>query len=466
VTAGEVWSWSAVEMANAIRSGEVSSAEVVAACLRRIEAVNPAINAVVRFAADSLEIARGADADLRRGVVRGPLHGVPFTIKDSLDTAGIVTTAGTTGWADRVPERDATVVARLKSAGGILLGKTNTPEFTWANDADNLVYGRTSNPYDLDRSPGGSSGGSAAIVAAGGSPFDIGSDTGDSIRQPSHVCGVAGLKPTSGRVPRTRHHPSYRGVLESLTQLGPIARRVDDLALILTIIAGPDGEDPHVAPVALRDPADVAIAGLRVVWFADNGVQTPTAETMTTIRAAADALRDAGADVDERVPPDQARAADLWERLVDADGHAWLRRLIAGAGTEGAGSYADKGGWVTGSALPGDELTALVEAVDDVRASMLRWIQGVDLIVSPVLPSPALPHGAGYTSAFADTYSEVHNLTGWPSAVVRGGTSPEGLPIGVQLIGQPWREDVVLAGARVVEDALGGWQPPPGLAGS
>ena len=233
---------------------------MVAACLRRIEAVNPAINAVVRFATEPLEVARGADADLRRGVVRGPLHGVPFTIKDSLDTAGIVTTAGTTGWADRVPERDATVVARLKAAGGILLGKTNTPEFTWANDADNLVYGRTSNPYDLDRSPGGSSGGSAAIVAAGGSPFDIGSDTGDSIRQPSHVCGVAGLKPTSGRVPRTGHHPSYRGILESLTQLGPIARRVDDLALILTVIAGPDGEDPHVAPVALRDPADVAIA--------------------------------------------------------------------------------------------------------------------------------------------------------------------------------------------------------------
>jgi amidase len=464
VTGSEPWAWSAVEMASAVRSGDVSSAELVTACLRRIEVVNPAINAVVRLADGSLDLARQADADLRRGIVHGPLHGIPCTIKDSLDTAGVITTAGTVGWAERVPERDATVVARLKAAGAILLGKTNTPEFTWANDADNLVYGRTSNPYDLDRSPGGSSGGSAAIVAAGGSPFDIGSDTGDSIRQPAHVCGVAGLKPTSGRVPRTGHHPSYRGILESLTQLGPIARRVDDLALVLPIIAGPDGEDPHVAPVPLRDLADMAITGLRVAWFADNGVQPPTPETMTTIRAAADALRDAGARVDERVPPDQARAVDLWERLVDADGHAWLRRLMAHAGTEGIGSYAGRADRMFASApLPGDELTALVEAVDDVRASMLGWMRDVDLIVSPVLPRPALPHGDGHTSAFADTYSEVHNLTGWPAAVVRGGTSPEGLPIGVQLIGQPWREDVVLAGARVVEDALGGWQPPPEL---
>ena len=148
-----------------------------------------------------------------------------------MDTAGVVTTAGTIGWRERVPERDATVVARLRAAGGILVGKTNTPEFTWANETDNDVYGRTSNPYDLDRSPGGSSGGSASIVAAGGSPFDIGSDSGNSIRQPAHLCGVAGIKPTSGRVPRTGHWPGPAGLFESFTQLGPIARRVEDLAL-------------------------------------------------------------------------------------------------------------------------------------------------------------------------------------------------------------------------------------------
>ncbi|HLQ49609.1 MAG TPA: amidase, partial [Candidatus Dormibacteraeota bacterium] len=184
---------SASWLAAALRTRDVSSVEIVDACLARIEQVNPSINAVVTLAYDALDRARDADAELAKGVVRGPLHGVPFTIKDSLDTAGVVTTAGTVGWRDRVPTRDATVVARLKAAGGILLGKTNTPEFTWSDETDNDVYGRTSNPYDLSRTPGGSSGGPAAIVAAGGSPFDIGSDTGDSIRQPAHVCGIAGL---------------------------------------------------------------------------------------------------------------------------------------------------------------------------------------------------------------------------------------------------------------------------------
>ncbi len=453
---------STTELADAIRSRRLSSVEAVEALLRRIELVNPRLNAVVTLADRAMDDARAADAALADGRLAGPLHGVPFTIKDSLDTADVRTTAGTVGWAARVPERDATVVARLRGAGGILLGKTNTPEFTWANEADNLVFGRTSNPYDLERSSGGSSGGSAAIVAAGGAPFDIGSDTGDSIRQPSHVCGVAGLKPTSGRVPRTGHHPSYRGPLESFTQLGPIARRVDDLALLLPIIAGPDGEDPHVVPVALGSPDDVDVAGLRIAWFDDSGVETPTPETMRTVRAAADALRDAGAVVEARRPPDQALAADLWDQMIAADGHAWLWRLIAEAGTAGLGSYEGKAAWVTERRiLPGDELTRVIEAVDDVRASMLRWMHGTDLIVSPVLPQPALRHGQGFTSAFADTYSEVHNLTGWPAAVVRGGTSPEGLPIGVQLIGAPWREDVVLAAARVVEAALGGWQPSP-----
>src|SRR4029079_15377642 len=164
----------------------------------------------------------------------------------------LVTTAGTIGWKDRVPDRDATVVARLREAGAILLGKTNTPEFTWSDETDNDVYGRTSNPYDLTRTPGGSSGGAAAIVAAGGSPFDIGSDTGDSIRQPAPVCGIAGLKPTSGRVPRTGHTPSYRGLLQDLTQLGPMARRVEDLAPLLALIRRPDGEAPHTPPRPLR----------------------------------------------------------------------------------------------------------------------------------------------------------------------------------------------------------------------
>jgi amidase len=451
---------SASWLAAAIRRGDVSARLVLDACLARIERVNPRLNAIVQLTDDARDRAGEADAERAKGIIRGPLHGVPFTIKDSLDTAGVVTTAGTVGWRDRVPTRDATVVARLRAAGGILLGKTNTPEFTWSDETDNDVYGRTSNPYDLDRTPGGSSGGPAAIVAAGGSPFDIGSDTGDSIRQPAHVCGIAGLKPTSGRVPRTGHWPGYEGLFESFTQLGPMARRVEDLELLLPIIAGPDGEDPHVPPAPLGAPSAVAIQGLRVVTFADNGIRTPTTETIEAVGVGARALASAGAEVRQEVPPHLDEAWEAWDGLIKADGFAWLRRLINAAGTSGWGSYATRD-WISpDEPLPGDELTALIERADAIRGRLLRWVQDVDLIVCPAMPQPAIRHGESSASWFGDTYSDVHNLTGWPAVVVRGGTSPEGLPIGVQLVAPPWREDVALAGARVVEAASGGWQPP------
>jgi amidase len=457
----ELYFASTTWLAAAVRSRQVSSAEVVDAYLARIEQVNPRLNAIVHLTDDAREQARRADADLAKGLVHGPLHGIPFTLKDSLDTAGVITTAGSVGWRDRRPDRDATVVARLKSAGGILLGKTNTPEFTWSSETDNDVYGRTSNPYDLARSPGGSSGGPAAIVAAGGSPFDIGSDTGDSIRQPSHVCGIAGIKPTSGRVPRTGHWPGYQGLFESFTQLGPMARRVEDLELLLPIIAGPDGEDPHVVPVALGDPADVRIDALKVVAFPDNGVRTPTPETVLAVEAAASAIAAAGAQVRREVPPGLKEAWEAWDGMIRADGFAWLHRFIEAAGTPGWGSYATRD-WISpGDPLPGDRLTKLIEDADAIRARLLRWVRGVDLIVCPTSPQPAIHHGGSSDARYGDTYSDVHNLTGWPGVVVRGGTSAEGLPIGVQLVAPPWREDVALAGARVVEAASGGWQPPP-----
>jgi amidase len=236
---------------------------------------------------------------------------------------------------------------------------------------------------------------------------------------------------------------------------------VKDLALVLPLIAGPDGEDPHVAPAPLGDPAAVAVDRLRVVAFADNGVRTPTPATIAAVEAAARSLGAAGATVEWRVPPGMAEAWDVYDRLIRADGWAWLRRLIEAAGTPGMGSYDSRDWLVPSEPLAGEALTALLEQADTVRSRLLRWVRDVDLVVCPAMPQPAIRHGESTAAWFGDTYSDVHNVTGWPAVVVRGGTSPEGLPIGVQLVAPPWREDVALAGALVVEAASGGWQRPP-----
>jgi amidase len=207
----------------------------------------------------------------------------------------------------------------------------------------------------------------------------------------------------------------------------------------------------------------VDVSRLRVAWFGDNGIRAPTPETVAAVRAAVGAIGAAGTVLEEAVPDGIADARAAWEGMVRADGFAWLWRLIEGAGTPGHGSF-DRFGWVRprpGEPLPGDAVSAVVERTDAVRARLLRWMAPYDLVVSPVLPAPAVRHGGTRDAGYGDTYSEIHNLTGWPSAVVRAGTSPEGLPIGVQLVAKPWREDVALAAAAVVEAATGGWQAPP-----
>jgi amidase len=450
---------SATTLARAIRAKEVSSAEVVQAYLQRIEAVNPHLNAVVQLCADTARAeAKAADAALARGQIMGPLHGVPMTIKDSLDTAGVITTGGTMGRATYVPAQDATVVARLRAAGAILLGKTNTPELTLWGETDNLVYGRTNNPYDLTRTPGGSSGGAAAIVAAGGAPFDIGSDTRGSIRLPAHFTGIAGIKPTSGRVPRTGHIvPWGLGAVDALTQLGPLARSVEDLALILPIIGEPDWQDPAIVPMPLGDPQAVSLQGLRVAMYTRNGILAATPETVAAVQRAATALTEAGAHVHDDRPPLLERAEALYNALSDADGRAWVRRLLQQAGTTAVHPRLQQR-LEEARPLPVGDFTALLEEVDRCRSALLTFLHAYDLILCPVCAFPAPPHG---TTLSIPSYTGVYNLTGWPGAVVRGGTSPEGLPIGVQLVARPWREDVALAVAQYLEGALGGWQRPP-----
>ena len=454
---------SAKSIAQAIRDKDVSAVEIVQAHLDRIEEVNDRLNAVVRLCAErALDEAREADAALARGESKGPLHGVPMTLKDSLDTEGVVTTGGTLGRRTFVPDRDSTVAVRLRGAGAILLGKTNTPEITFAGETDNLVYGRTNNPYGLDRTPGGSSGGAGAIIAAGGSPFDIGSDTGGSIRGPAHFNGIAGIKPNSGRVPRTGHIIPYAaGAEDAYTQNGPMARYVEDLVLTLPIISGPDWEDPAIVPMPLGDPADVDLGSLRVAFYTNAPEYNyPTQETVDAVNAAVGVVSDIVASVEEHVPGPVSRVPELNDRIGDGDGRATMLRILQRAGTTELSPFIRS---IRDEAVPIStaEFTRALEELDQYRSEMLGFMRSYDAIICPTAAVPALPHGEAYKDENRNTnYTAPYNLTGWPGAVVRCGTSPEGLPIGVQVIARPWREDVALALAAVLESALGGYVKP------
>lgn len=453
---------SVVSIAKAIRNKEMSSFEVVKDCLERIEYVNPKLNAVIQMNADmALSQAKKLDDELAGGQIHGCLHGVPMTIKDNLDTSDFVTTGGTKGRKDFVPERDATVVTRLRSEGAILLGKTNTPELTLAFETDNLIYGRTNNPYDLSRTSGGSSGGAAAIIAAGGVPFDIGSDTGGSIRLPSHFCGITGIRPTSGRVPRTGHILPPGGAMDALTQIGPMARYVEDLILLLPVIAGIDWRDPAIVPMIMGDPDDVDFAGLRVAYHTDNGIITPTSEIKSAVESAAGALDDAGVHVVEARPSGIEQTFELFVGLMMGDGGAGIEMLLQMYDTD------EPHPWIQGMIAQAGEIQmttaeycGLLFKLDLFRSQMLSFMESCDVIICPVNALPAMPHGAISEQLPSVSYTCTYNLTGWPGAVVRVGTTAEGLPIGVQVVARPWREDVALKVARFLESEFGGWVKP------
>jgi amidase len=456
---------SASALAEAIRTRRVTAAEVVEAHLARIAAVNPQLNAVVQLTADSARReAAAADAALARGEAPKPLHGVPVTIKDTLETAGVVCTGGTLGRAAYVPKADATAVARLRAAGAIVLGKTNVPELAGALETDNLVYGRTNNPYDLARTPGGSSGGEAAIVAAGGSPLGLGTDAGGSIRVPAHYCGLAALKPTSGRIPRTGQFPRPMGARNSVFHVSLIARRVDDLALALPIVAGPDFRDYTIVDMPLRDPHAVGLRGLKLAFFDDDGASAPTPEIAAAVRAAARAFAEAGLTVEERRLPEAETAAAVYYDMTRGDGGAGTRAFLRSIGTERISPLFEQSlGTRAAPAMAGiTEALAAFARWDAFRNAQLAFLQGYDAVLSPVAPYVAPAHGTSFDPALQRGvgYAQNHNLTGWPAVAVRVGTSPEGMPIGVQVAAHPWREDVALALGRHLEASFGGFAPP------
>ncbi len=461
-----LWARSTAEVAKLIAAGTVSSVDAVKACLARIDAVNGQLNAVVAECRErALAEAAAADASLAAGKSLGPLHGVPFTVKDAFDTAGVVSTGGTLGRKAFVPGRDATVVARVRAAGAIVLGKTNTPEFTLGGGGKgtiNLVYGLTRNPYNLNYQPSGSSGGAGAIVAAGGAYFDIGSDYGGSIRGPAYANGIAGLKPTLGRVPRTGHIVGYGGPFDSFQETGPLARRVEDLALLMPLLCGPDDADATMAPVPWGDPAAVDLKRLRVAYYTSNGIVDPTAEVQALVMQCVGYFARLGCAVKADKPPKMKELAAARQAFNGADGRAFMRRLLKKHGT----LQASPGLRLDGEVLPSSEFTRLSEVIDGIRAEQLAWLERYDLIICPASQRAPIPldyvQPGGEAGRSGSNYTSQYNTTGWPAGVVRAGTSKldPGLPLGIQIVGQPWRDDVVLAAMAHVERQTGGWIAP------
>lgn len=457
----ELTSHSVASLAELIRRHAVSPVEVAEAYLHRIDEINPSLNAIVTISPTVLEEAREAESALARGDEVGPLHGVPLTIKDTIETAGLRCTSGSLLRADYIPEKDAPAVARLKAAGAIILGKTNTAEMAMDYTADNPVFGRTNNPHDSTRTPGGSSGGEAAAISTCMSAGGLGSDLAGSIRIPAHFCGIAGLKPETGRVPGAGQFPPSAGPYALGSAIGPMARHIADLQLLFSVLVG-------ASPPAGNNQRE-SLAGLRVAWYADDGITPVTTETRAAVQSAALALSDAGLVVEERRPPCVDQALAVWLELFSRASVVLLREFYSGQ-EEKAGSFVRWRLATADDSAPAtldDYIRGWLER-DRLRSELIEWMNSTPLLLSPVGATPALQHEAhkvvvagNAISAFcAFSYSQAFNAFDLPAVSVPAGRSPEGLPIGVQIVGRPGAEQTILAAAQVVEEALGGWQPP------
>jgi amidase len=428
---------SATELARLIRERQVSAREVVETHLQRIREVNDRLNAVVQLDAEgALQAAIDADDALARGNILGPFHGVPFTVKDWIETSGLICAAGIEQRSRYIPQRDATVVARVRSAGGILLGKTNVA-------GGRPVYPTPKNPRDLGRTPGSSSSGEAAIVAAGGSPFGLASDSGGSIRVPAHFCGVVGYRPSAGLIPLTGHYPRIGALSDPRTTIGPIARRVEDLYPTLRMIAGPDGHDPSVVPVKVGNPAEVNLAGLRIAWFTALAGASPTQETVAAVERAANALSRRGARVREAAPPEVDQSLSItrsyWARIRSSSWKQWVPEAK--------------------DSLAAEATERSIFEWERFQRSMLAFMANCDAIITPSAAAPAFPLrdlvGEDYL------YALPWSLTGQPAIVVPCARSSENLPIAVQVIGPRWRDDIAIALAAALEESFGGWRLAP-----
>jgi amidase len=474
----------ASDLAAAIRERRVPVVDVIDAHLAQIARHNPALNAIVTLnEAAARARAREADAALGRGEVWGPLHGVPVTIKDSFATAGLRTTSGFPPLADYVPATDATVVARLQTAGAIVLGKTNLPLLVHGFQSDNPVFGRTNNPWDPKRTPGGSTGGGAAALAAGMTTLEVGSDYGGSVRIPAHYCGLFALKPTEHRVPLTGHIPELptvsRGVRHVATP-GPLARCVEDLALALQVIAGPDPQHPEVPPVPLAPAPKKPWNKLRIAWTDDFGGVPVSGDTRTALGGLVDKLQERGCEVARRIP-DSLDFPAVWEtygELRQCEVGAALppeleRECATNFGVKAGSEDPEMRGMAKRLNATLRQYIATVAKRGAYMAAVEEFFKTCDALLCPVSVGPAFPHcptgtpivvdghpvpyrlgGTGYTSPFS--------LTGHPVVVLPLASSSDGLPIGVQVVGRRWSEMELLTLAGQLVEITGPFRRPPG----
>ncbi len=456
----------ACEMAQQVHEKRLSSVELVQAHLAAIEKLNPKLNAFVQVDSEgALSQAHRADCAVLGGMNPGLLHGVPVSIKNSIEVNGLRCEAGSRLRAGVVAGKDAPLVARLRDAGAVILGTTNTPELLMAWETDNLLYGRTNNPWDLMRTAGGSSGGEAAAIAGGCSAGGVGSDGGGSIRVPAHFCGICGLKPTPGRIPSTGHFPSSVGPFALLGVVGPLARTIADLKVLFEVIQGPDEGEPNAAPVPVRWPLWQQVKKLRIGYFEDDGRTPVTAETRAAVRHAAKAMTGAGFDVRPFRPVGLEEARRLWWQLFGVAGAMMLGPMIKSREAELSPLLREFCGWTTAE-HPHTAQSLLETWVqrDELRGKILEQMREYPILLCPVASVPAFRHGErswmldGKTVKYLDAWSYCawFNLLGIPAVTVPIGHSKEGLPIGVQMAAGPWQEECLLSVAEILEKEHGG----------
>lgn len=452
-----------------VNSGDLSASDLVQAHLDRISALDPAIGAFVDMRADqAIAEARAQDEAASHGTPRGPLGGLPVTVKSAIEVAGLRCETGSPFRAGVMATGDAVVVQRLKEAGAIVIGTTNVAEMLMGYETDNPLHGRTVNPWDPTRTPGGSSGGESAAIAAGLSGGGIGSDGGGSIRVPAHFTGICGLKPTPGRVPATGHQPACLGPFSLIGVVGPMARTVGDLQALFAVLAGWDDADPMAVPLAVRTEPG-RHRHLRIGWFEDDGRVPVTPETRAAVRAAALGVERAGFEVKPFFPPALSKARALWDVFFCETGALLLSETHGGAQSALPILEAFEGTRPSREPFTARRLAHAWIDRDLVRAELLSQMATHRVLVCPVAAVPAFRHGErawtidGAEVRYLDAmiYTQWFNVLGNPAVVVPVGRSPEGLPIGVQVVGRPFEEELVLEVAAAIERECGGYVAPP-----